>query len=151
MNARTNSRCHYWCACGLWTRALHLLWSPPQEGFKALLGASICRSSARFWSWDILSPFTVKVIESHINLAQKYLIVKARSVVTDQKSQGKYWSALLSSTSGWLWKPWHTELLDHFILSLCWFFSLCEWPIVWQDPLKSPETLKPVRSTSAFV
>lgn len=86
------------CLC---TRVLRLLWTPPQEGFKALLGTSICRSSSseRFWNWDLLSPFIVKVIEeSHINLAQKHLIVKARSVITDKKSQGKYWNALLSFT-----------------------------------------------------
>lgn len=74
--------------------------SPPQEWLKALLGASVCRStsSARFWNWDILSPFTEKVIGSHINLGQNHLIVKVRALIKDKKSQGKYWSALLSFT-----------------------------------------------------
>lgn len=86
---------HMLCLC---TRILHLLWSPPQVRFKALLGASTCSStsSTRFRSWDILSPFIVKAIESHINLGQQHLTVKVKSVIKDKKSQGKYWRSLLS-------------------------------------------------------
>lgn len=129
---------HVLCLC---TRILHLLWSPPQVRFKALLGASTCSStsSTRFRSWDILSPFIVKAIESHINLGQQHLTVKVKSVIKDKKSQGKYWRSLLSFA-------WVLGSESHNIQSY-----LTEFPIVWQDPLKSPDTLKPLRSTSAFL
>lgn len=115
----------------------------------------ICRKHifcifSKFWNWDRLLPFILKTIESHINLGQRHLIVKIRYNMKDEKSQGKCWSSLLSfHMSGWLWKSWHTELLDYLILSLSCFISLCSWPIVWQEPLKTLENLKLAGSTTS--